>query len=785
MKSYLDLVPAMAREHRKQNRMTIFCIALSVFLVTTIFGMADMYIRSQIIQTKHDFGNWHITVRNISDEQAELISARSDVKAMSCYGILNYRGEDGYSIDGKSVAIMGSDESLLTKIMEGAIAEGRFPTENDEAMISINAKKQLNATIGNKVTILSPDGSSHQLKITGFINNTANLMSEDSYGVSMTTAGYRALYPAVEGNLSVDYNSIFFVQFAGNTGIADKIANLKAQLSLLDEQVSENTKLMALIGQSSNTFSAQIYATAAVLFMLVLIAGIMMIASSLNSSVESRTQFFGMMRCIGATKKQIKRLVRREAFTWCLMALPLGVCTGVVLIWILCLLLRLLSPEYFSAMPTLGVSIPSILAGCTIGLLTVFFAANAPAKRAARVSPLAAVSGSTEIGFLGKSVIASRMSVDMLLGVQHARQSKKNYLLMSSSFALSIMLFLSFAVSVDFMKHALTPLYPWTPDLTVSTQDENVLIAPSIIDNIKENPNVKRAYGRMAVNSIPAVIGDRSCIVHLISYEETQFTWAKEYLLSGSVFDVQTKDGTCLVVYDPQSSIALDSIIQLNVSGSSKEVSVAGILSTSPFRAGDDGVIVICSEDTLRQITGVNEYSVVDIQLYDLISDADVDSIRNGVGTGYIFADERLLNNSVRGAYYSFALFVYGFLALIAMVTIFNIVNSIAMSVSARTKQYGVLRAIGLSGKQLSHMITTEAVAYSLTGSVIGTAVGLTLNYLLFSMIISFNWGDKWRFPFIELVVILALIALSVFAAVRNPIRRIKRASIVNAISAQ
>lgn len=159
MKSYLDLVPAMAREHRKQNRMTIFCIKLSVFLVTTIFGMADMYIRSQLIQAQRDYGNWHITVRNISDEQAERIAARSDVKAVSCYGILNYRGEDGYSLGGKSVAIMGSEESLLTQIMENAIAEGRFPTENDEAMISINAQKELGVAIGDDVSLLFPDGS--------------------------------------------------------------------------------------------------------------------------------------------------------------------------------------------------------------------------------------------------------------------------------------------------------------------------------------------------------------------------------------------------------------------------------------------------------------------------------------------------------------------------------------------------------------------------------------------------------------------------------------------------
>ncbi len=63
MKHYLDLVPISARVHRKQNRMSIICIILAVFLVTTIFGMADMFIRSQIIQAQIDGGNFHIALK--------------------------------------------------------------------------------------------------------------------------------------------------------------------------------------------------------------------------------------------------------------------------------------------------------------------------------------------------------------------------------------------------------------------------------------------------------------------------------------------------------------------------------------------------------------------------------------------------------------------------------------------------------------------------------------------------------------------------------------------------
>lgn len=62
---------------------------------------------------------------------------------------------------------------------------------------------------------------------------------------------------------------------------------------------------------------------AVVLFLLILIAGVLMISSSMNSSVAQRTQFFGMMRCIGMSKQQTIRFVRLEALNWCKTAIPI------------------------------------------------------------------------------------------------------------------------------------------------------------------------------------------------------------------------------------------------------------------------------------------------------------------------------------------------------------------------------------------------------------------------------------------------------------------------------
>lgn len=72
MKNYLDLVPISAKVHRKQNRMSIICIVLAVFLVTAIFGMADMFIRGQILQAQQEKGNWHREFVYVGDPVPEL-----------------------------------------------------------------------------------------------------------------------------------------------------------------------------------------------------------------------------------------------------------------------------------------------------------------------------------------------------------------------------------------------------------------------------------------------------------------------------------------------------------------------------------------------------------------------------------------------------------------------------------------------------------------------------------------------------------------------------------------
>lgn len=785
MKGYLDLVPISAKVHKRQSRMSVICIILAVFLVTAIFGMADMFIRGQVLQAQSESGNWHIGIRDITDEDAAVLSARPDVKTVSAYGVLNFRGDQGYTLSKKDAAIFGCDEAMVKDIFD-ILSEGTFPQGDNQALVSDNAKTALGLKIGDQIAVQTGSGEELSFTLTGFAKSTAQFLSDDSYGVFLPTAEFRAIYPGVVDGRASDYNTMFYVQFASTNRVQNTICDIKESFSLSDEQVSENTKLLGLLGQSSSTFMMQVYGAAAVLFVLVLCAGILMITSSLNSNVAQRTEFFGLMRCVGATPKQVMRLVRKEALHWCRLAIPAGVLIGTVVVWVLCYVLRSLSPAYFGGMPLFNISVPSILAGICVGLLTVILAARSPAKKASKASPLAAVSGNAnDMQPVRKAANTTLFTVDTSLGIHHAKSSKKNFVLMVGSFSLSIILFLSFSVTIDFMKHTLTPLQPWTPDLSIISEDQTCSVNSGFIEELNSNPAVEKAYGRMFAYNIPVVIDGETKTVDLITYEENQFDWAKEYLLSGSLETAQNQKNTALIVFEAQNTIEIGDTATLNLGNQSADIEIVGMISDCPFNNRAGVGKLICSEETFRALTGESGYTIIDIQLAQGATENDVNGIRKMAGGTYTFSDDRMSNSNTRGTYYCFGLFVYGFLVLIALITIFNVINSIAMSVAARMKQYGAFRAIGLSNRQLVRMVVAEAATYAITGSICGGILGMLCNKFLFDKLIGFHWGDSWSIPIVELAVIIFVVAVAVLLAIRGPVQKIRKMSIVDTISAQ
>ncbi len=780
MKHYLRLVPISAKIHRKQSKMTRICITLAVLLVAVMFGLADMYLQGVTGHQMEESGNWHYEFHSIDTQTASFISARPETAVSGWHNTIS--SEAGCSIKEQPIAISAQNKSVFENIFLNGITEGEYPDTPNEIAISSSLKNTASVSLNGTVELYKPDGSVTDYLVVGFLDDTdtSRLISDDMPIAVMTPEGL--------GMLAVpNANESYIVQFSRLCNMPDTINYVKASNNLSDEQITRNIPLLSIQGQiEGKTGVNQIYQVAFILSVIVMLTCILMISSSLNSNVAERTEFFGMLRCLGATKRQIMRFVRLEGLYWCKTAIPIGIIFAIVVVWILSAAMRVINPQWFSSMPILGISWISIIASILLGLLTVLLAARSPAKRAAKVSPLTAVSGNAgQTASFRKAANTKTYKIETALGIHHAKAKKRNYILMTGAFAVCITLFLSFSTLVDFMKNAFVPPV-YTPELSIASETNTCSIDNEQLEQIKQNDVVKRAYGRMFAYNVPAEYSGKSHNANLISYEENQFRWAADSLVAGSIETVMQQENQVLFVQTGNVDVQVGDNITLSINDSTQTVTVAGILSDSPLARVEGAETFFCSEKTFTALTGETGYTIIDIQFANNASSEDVKAIENLFSdNGVIFSDSLSQVQQQRNLYHTFAVLVYGFLSIIVAITIFHIMNTINMGVAAKMKEYGGMRAIGMSDSQLIKMIVAEAGTYAINGVIGGCIIGLPMHWVIYVSLITNIWGTAWSVPFIPLILIIAIVLFTSLLAVREPAKRLQRMSIIENISAQ
>ena len=366
------------------------------------------------------------------------------------------------------------------------------------------------------VTVTVPGGSSREYRITGVLTDMGSLLKADVYGMVLTEDGFRQI-----ADENAKDGTTFRVQFKDGVNIQAAIREIKAQYGLSDSQVSENTALLGLMGQSKNSTMQSLYIVAGFLVLLVLIAGAVMIAASFNTNVLERVQFYGLLRCLGASKAQVKHFVILQGLRQSIKGVPIGLVAGQIITWCACLLLKSISGG--TLFRDTAFSVQCKRSDCWRGdrFLIVLLASLSPAKKASKVSPVTAISGSSQLTQNKRAANTKLFHIETSMGIFHALSGKKNVFLMTCSFAISIMMFLSFQVMVVFLNQGMPALSPSAADVSITMG--NTPLDKSLVEQISETEGVDKVFGRMEMAglSVSSDVGEGT--ITLISYDDNQF----------------------------------------------------------------------------------------------------------------------------------------------------------------------------------------------------------------------------------------------------------------------
>ena len=326
--------------------------------------------------------------------------------------------------------------------------------------------------------------------------------------------------------------------------------------------------------------------------------------------------------------------------------------------------------------------------------------------------------------------------------------------------------------------HKLLPsVSDFTPDIVISSEDETNSVDRNLAEDISEIPGVKSVFGTKLHVAYPVEINGNAGTVDLFSYDESMLDSFKKSVMSGDLSKVYGNSGYALAIYNQDNRLNVGDKIKIG----DTEIEIACIASEG-VGSVSGAATMVCSEETYTQLTGEQDYALVSVVLEKNISETEVSKIRN-LSSDYVFADNRAENSDVNGSYWVFRLVAYGFLAIISFITILNIMNSISMSVSARIKQYGAMRAVGMGNRQITKMITAEAITYAACGTIIGFVLGLLLHYLIYVKIIVTHFGGTWKVPVVPMEIIVLLVLVSCILAVYAPAKRIRNMAITATIN--
>ncbi len=783
---------------------TVVGIALSAAMFTAVAAMVSSTLAYEANYEIYTSGYWHVAFYDLTQEQAEQLSADERTELVSRITSLGYAESDG-----EEYQLCAVNQTYLEN-MPVYLTQGRLPETGGEVLIpeSLLERWQVGDTLE-----LEGLGSCTVVGVYG--EDYCGQLGIESYDLlTLGEAGETGNHLYVTVKKASQVNA--FGADWGNTLLCT---------------MGYHTALLAVSGSFQNQgYAATFWQLGGILMGIILIGSVSLIYNAFSISLSERTRQFGILSSVGATRRQLNRSVLWEALFVGGVGIPLGILAGLGGIGLTLFLLRgrfetmLSLPQDLVAFD-LQFNWFTIVLALLVSAVTVLLSAWLPARRATRMTAIQAIRQSGDIKLRKRDVKVFPLTgkifgLEGLLASKNFKRNRKRYRATVLSLAVSVLLLLSAwtytgamsksvsAGNADYDVYATD--YSSALDEGESLSERMAQVEQGIagLDTVESS----QLYGRlMWVNvrledlslaiETPSIIhaddGTVCVSTQVYGVPDEEFSAyltelgidPEPYFTSEAPVAVLcgqwsgTLDGTYTV-----TSALNESPEEVTIYASSRQDSSSVKISLTIGDTVKEGwpntaSATVCTlylpmSRWLELADGVCAGVLIYCQAED--HQAATEDIRN-LELGLSVQDVAESDAAARNVVFIIQIFCGGFIALMALISVANVFNTISTSIALRRRELAMLRSVGLTNGGLGRMMCYECLLYGAKALLYGLPLGWLVALLMLKAISSSYQGPAY-WPILPSVVCIVGVFLSVAISTLYAVRRLRKENLIDAL---
>jgi putative ABC transport system permease protein len=757
-------------------------------------------------------------VPGVEDAEAQIVG----------YGSL--LGRDGDAIGGNGPPREAGSWIGTTALNPYRLVEGRAPETADEVVINRGAAKSGDLHVGDTTTVQTSDPVT--VKIVGI----ATFGTADGLGMTTWTAFTLA---GAQDHIGHAPGKVSTILVKAAPGVSSDVlrARIAAQLPSGVQAITGAQLTRARINDIARTFLDMLRAFMTVFAVIALIVAALTIYNTFSIVVAQRTGELALLRAVGASRRQLRRLASLEAALVGGVGAVIGAAGGLGIAAVL----KGVFNAFGGALPAGGLEVRplSLIVGIVVGVVVTLIAAQVPGRRAAAIPPVAALCAmDVEAGALlsrrrlligscllavgvvtatavavGGGVVALAALSGLLVVVgalllapaalppaatvvggalrrirgvsgrfaqENAQRNPRRSAATATALVVGVAVVALITVLVASLKTTLATNVrdPFTADLAVNTSSfGGSQLSPRAVTDLQALPQVDYAVG---LGQGPALIGSTTTTVTNTDVRSIALVVGVR-TLRGSLSDVGAEGMAVSSTKASDRGWTLGTIVPLTFSDGNTERVTIGAIYDDNSLLGDVVIPSVLWNQHTAQPTERSVFITTRAGVTSAEARRVIDPIAKRFG-GDVQDSAEYADAAAGGLNFLLGL-VYVLLLLAIVIALLGITNTLSLAVYERRREIGLMRAVGQTRRQARSVLRLESAIIATFGTLMGVVVGTFIGWSLFEAIAERN--ATFSVPVTQLVVIVLIGAFAGVLAGWRPARRAARVPILDAIAAQ